>query len=83
MTYDDIAIEPGTNDLIVSGLRLHPQLDWDQKGQCTIGIDRAVIADSNSIDSMRTNIELSGLAVPPACFQPEVAAAWTALAMTG
>ncbi len=45
MTYDSIAVEGGTNDLIVTGLRLYPELDWDQDGRCEIAVDRAVIAE--------------------------------------
>ena len=74
LTYDSIAIEPGTNDLIVTGLRLRPELDWDQDRQCEIAVERAVIADTNSLDLLRTTVELGGLTLPPACLDPAFAA---------
>ncbi len=83
MTYDSIAVEPGTNDLIVTGLRLYPELDWDQERGCEIVVDRAVIADSNSFDTLRTTVELSGLSMPPACFQPDVAGAMAGFGYDG
>ena len=76
MTYDSIAIEPGTNDLIVTGLRLYPEFDWDHERRCAITVERAVIADSNSFETLRTTMELSGVALPPArtaaCADPKV-----------
>ena len=33
LTYDSLTIEPGTNQMIISGLTLYPELDWDQ-GHC-------------------------------------------------
>jgi hypothetical protein len=83
LTYESIAIEPGTNDLIVTGLRLYPELAWDQDGRCEIVVERAVIADTNSVETLRTAVELGGVALPPACFQPEVAATLAGLGYDG
>jgi hypothetical protein len=83
LTYDGIAVEPGTNDLILTGLRLYPELEWDQDRRCQIAVERAVFADSNSFDILHTTVELSGLHLPPACFQPELAAAMAGFGYEG
>ena len=83
LTYDSITIEPGSNDLIVTGLRIYPELDWDQDGRCEIGVERVVIADATSFDMLRSTMELGGLSLPPACFQPEMAATLAGLGYDG
>lgn len=73
LTYETIAVEPGTSDLVVTGLRLYPELDWDAGRRCAIAIDRIVIADANSFEVLRSTIGLSGVAIRPACLQPDTA----------
>lgn len=72
LTYEQLTIEPGTNHLIVSGLKIYPILDWDQEGKCEISIDRAVAGDVYSFETISTGWELSGVTVPNACLDPEV-----------
>ena len=69
-TYDTVTVEPGTNDLIITGLRLYPEFEWDEAGACEITIDRLVAADVTSFETLQTLIELSGLAVPLTCLDP-------------
>lgn len=72
LTYETLTIEPGTNDLILSGLTLFPVLDWDQEAACKVEIDRIVMADFNDLDHFQSTIEVSGLTLPNACFDPMV-----------
>lgn len=70
LTYDTLAVEPGTNDMVITGLKLYPVLDWDENGECEITIDRAVAADITSFETLQSLIEVSGLHVPIACLDP-------------
>ncbi len=72
LTYDTITIEPQTNDLVISGMTLHPILDWDEEGRCVITIERAIAADVTSFETLQTMIELSGINIPSACLDPGV-----------
>jgi hypothetical protein len=73
LTYENITIEPGTNDLILSGVKLYPELDWDQNAECEVQIERLVAAGSNSFENAQSMFEISGLSLPAACFDPDLA----------
>lgn len=72
LTYDSITVEPGTNALIVSGLKVYPGFDWDEEGQCRIAVDRVVFGSSYGFETVSTTIEVSGISAPPDCFTPDV-----------
>ena len=72
LTYEQLTIEPGTNSLVVSGLKVYPILDWDKDGKCEISVDRVVTTDLYSFETLATNIEVSGVTVPAACLEPSV-----------
>lgn len=73
VTYDSIAVEPGTGDVIVTGLRFYPELDWDVTGGCVMDVERLSMADANGQDTLGSSIGISGLVIPPACLEPSVA----------
>ncbi|MCY3876518.1 MAG: hypothetical protein OXF88_19790 [Rhodobacteraceae bacterium] len=71
LTYEQLTVEPGSNALIVSGLKLYPTLAWDQDGKCEISIDRAVTRSTYGFETISTGWELSGVSVSGACIEPE------------
>ncbi len=73
LTYDNIAVEPGTGDIILTGLRIYPDLAWDAEGACEITVDRLAIADANGFDTLGSAMSMDGVTVPPACLQPDAA----------
>lgn len=83
LTYDSITIEPGARDLVLSGLRIHPELDWDPERQCVIGIERLLVADPIGFEALEWAISLDGVHVPSTCLQPEIAESMTAFGYNG
>ena len=73
LTYDQLTIEPGTNNMVISGLKVYPVLDWDKDGKCEIAVERIVTGDVYSFETSSTSIEVSGVTVPGACFEQDVA----------
>lgn len=73
VTYDAIAVEPGTGDVVVSGLRFYPELEWDAQGGCVVEVRRLSVADANGPDALGSSIGIDGLAIPPACLEPAFA----------
>ena len=71
LTYDTIQVEPKTNNLIVSGLRLYPELDWDQNAECVVEIDRALMGGIQGFDLVQSVIEFSGVTLSPSCLPPD------------
>lgn len=81
LTYDSITIEPG--DLVLSGLRIHPELDWDPDRNCVIGVERLLVADPIGVEALEWAISLDGVHVPATCLQPEIAESMTAFGYDG
>ncbi len=75
LTYENMTIVPGSNDLIMSGVKLYPELDWDDNADCEIVIDRLASAGANNLEAASALIEISGLTLPRACFDPDLAGA--------
>ncbi|MEM9138634.1 MAG: hypothetical protein AAGB15_02295 [Pseudomonadota bacterium] len=73
VTYENLTIEPGTNRLVVTGLKLWPELPWDQDALCEVSVDRLTSGDVWSFETLSTAMEMSGVSVPSACFDPDVA----------
>lgn len=74
LTYDGITVESGTGDLILSGLKFYPDLDWDEAGNCVISADGLRMANATSIETLGSAIAIRGVTVPAACLQPPAAA---------
>lgn len=83
LTYETISIEQGTGDVVVTGLRLFPELEWDPEGRCIVTVDRLIMADANSLEVMGSAIALGDVTLPPACLQPEAAEALAAFGYDG
>ena len=75
LTYDQLTIEPGTMDLVVTGLKVYPILEYDTDGKCVISADRIVGADSYSFARINSGMHATGVTIPAACFEPEIAGA--------
>lgn len=71
LTYDTIQVEPKTNNLIVSGLRLYPELDWDKEATCIVEVDRALMGGIQGFDLVQSVIEFSGVTLAPSCLPPD------------
>lgn len=71
ITYDSLAVDPRSNDVLLSGVRVRPALDWDQDGACVVGIERVRSGDLNSFSRLRSVMQVTGVTVPRACFQPQ------------
>ena len=73
LTYDSITVEPGSGSLVITGLTVYPEFEWDENFECEITMDRAVLGSIYGFETVSTNIELSGVTVPPACVDPGAA----------
>ena len=69
-TYDQATVESGSNALVFHGFEFHPDLAWDG-GDCHIALDRAVFDGSYSLETVSVSLEVAGVNVPGACFEPE------------
>lgn len=66
-----LAIEPGTNALVLSGLRLFPTVGQEGIRKCEISIDRLVIDGTFGLNVISIGSEATDARVPSACFGPE------------
>jgi len=73
VTYDRVAVQPNGTDLTISGVTLYPELPWDPEANCEVTIDRITTDDEISFQTVATALELTGVSVPAACFEREVA----------
>ncbi|MEM7056896.1 MAG: hypothetical protein AAF557_04860 [Pseudomonadota bacterium] len=73
VTYDQLTVEPGTNQLVITGMTLYPELPYDPDALCEVTIDRASSGDVLSFETVQTTYEFSGVSATPACFDPDVA----------
>ncbi|MFK7941574.1 MAG: hypothetical protein AB8B85_01470 [Paracoccaceae bacterium] len=67
LTYDSLTMEPNTGAMVISGLTLYPEMDWDDDGACAIDVDRAIFGSITSFETLASTIEVSGVALNPAC----------------
>lgn len=74
ITYDSLAVDIRSNDVVLTGVQIRPPLDWDRQGDCVIGIERVRSGDLNTFSRFRSVMQVSGVTVPSACFQPQQAA---------
>ena len=73
-TYDQATVESGSNALVFHGFEFHPDLAWDWDNNCHIALDRAVVDGSFSLETVSVRLEVAGLNLPGACFEPETRA---------
>ena len=71
LTYDSLTVEPNTGAVVISGVTLYPELEWDLDGNCVIDIDRVIGGSITSFETLASTLEVSGVNVPPACMPQE------------
>ena len=71
LTYENLTVDPHTGDVVISGLKLYPALDWDQDGACEVTIDRIAGSQDIGFDAILSRREITGVNVAPSCFPPE------------
>ena len=71
LRYEHLAFEPGTNAIVLSGLRLFPPVDLAQDQECEIKIDQMVFDGTFGLNEISVGWEASGVQVPNSCFGPE------------
>lgn len=74
LTYEDVRIESGTGDLVVSGLRIYAGLGRGPRQRCVVTVDGLRLAGANGLDRLGFAITLHGVTVPHGCLPPPVAA---------
>ena len=77
LTYDHFAIEPGTNAMVLSGLKLFPPVDLEPDQECEISIDQIVLDATFDLNLISIGWEAAGARVPNTCFGPEARDALT------
>ena len=70
-TYEHLTIEPGTNTVVLSGLRFFPPIDLEQDLECEISIDQIVVDGTYGLDGISVGWEMMDARVPGTCFGPE------------
>ncbi|MEM6678376.1 MAG: hypothetical protein AAF675_10955 [Pseudomonadota bacterium] len=70
LTYDGIAVDARSGEVTITGLTLHPELDWDSERACSVRIERVTLADGGRFDRIDGLLGLSGVTVPSACLDP-------------
>ncbi|MEM0944589.1 MAG: hypothetical protein AAGI70_11655, partial [Pseudomonadota bacterium] len=83
LTYDSLSVSPKTLEVVVTGLRISPDFDWDRAGDCVIEIDRIASGSLYSFDRSESLVEVNGLNVPRACFTAEVGGAMVGFGYDG
>ncbi|MHA1109257.1 MAG: hypothetical protein ACTSQV_09085, partial [Alphaproteobacteria bacterium] len=83
LTYDHLAVDPHSGDVVITGLTLYPALDWDQDGTCMVAIDRIAGSADIGFEAIGLRREITGVSVAPSCFMPEQAAMMTAFGYDG
>lgn len=73
ITYDRVAVDPNGTDMVISGVKLYPELPWDPEAKCEVTIDRISTDDEISFQTLASGLELSGVKAPLACFERQVA----------
>ena len=71
LKYEHLAIEPGTNALVLSGLKLYPPVDLEEGLECEIPIDQVVVEGDFGLDAISIGWETTGARIPNSCFGPE------------
>ncbi|MCY3876925.1 MAG: hypothetical protein OXF88_21880 [Rhodobacteraceae bacterium] len=76
-TYEHLTIEPGTNTVVLSGLKFYPPIDLEQDLECEISIDQIVVDGTYGINEISIGWEMIGTRIPNTCFGQEAREALT------
>ncbi len=83
LTYDHLAVDPHSGDVVITGLKLYPVLDWDQDGTCVVEIGRIAGSANIGFEAISARREITGVTVAPSCFMPEQAGMMAAFGYDG
>ncbi|MFQ5565614.1 MAG: hypothetical protein ACE5EU_04550, partial [Paracoccaceae bacterium] len=83
LTYEHLAVDPHSGDVVITGLKLYPILDWDQDGACVVSIDRIAGSADIGFETIGGRREITGVHVAPSCFEPEQNAMMAAFGYEG
>lgn len=72
LTYDSITVSPDGMNLVISGAKVYPELDWDEAGNCVVEIERLSTDGVLSFETLVSRMDISGVTVPAACFDPDM-----------
>ena len=71
LRYEHLAIEPGTNALVLSGLKLNRQVYLEDDLECEIAIDQVVVEGDFGLDAISIGWVATGARLQNSCFGPE------------
>lgn len=83
LTYDSINVSPDGMSMVVTGAKIYPELDWDETGDCVIEIDRLASDGVLSFETLVSRIDVNGVNVPAACFEPDMSGMMTSFGYDG
>jgi hypothetical protein len=83
LTYEHLTVDSNTGDIVITGLKLYPILDWDQEGTCEVSIDRVIGSQDISFEAIESRREMTGVNVAASCFEPEQAGMMAAFGYEG
>lgn len=83
LTYDNISVSPGGDEMVLNGVKLYPELEWDKEAKCEVAIDRMVTGSVYSFETLGSNIEANGVTVSPDCIMPDVAGMMSSFGYNG
>jgi len=83
LTYEHLAVDPRTGDVVITGLKLNPLLDWDKEGTCEIDFGRITRSDEFGFETIDSRFEISGVRVAPSCIEPGPGAMLSSLGYDG
>ena len=72
LTYDSVAVSPDGMSVTINGAKIYPELPWDQDGNCMVEIDRLASHGVLSFDTLVSRMDISGVNMPAACFDPDM-----------
>ena len=71
LRYEHLAIEPGTNALVLSGLKLNRQVYMEDDLECEIAIDHVVVEGDFGLDAISIGWVARGARLQNSCFGAE------------
>ena len=83
LTYQHLAVDPHSGDVVITGLKLYPALDWDRDGTCVVEIDRIAGSADIGFEVIELRREITGVSAAPSCFEPEQSAMMAAVGYDG
>ena len=73
LSYGHLKIEPGTNALVLSDLKLYPLFGLESDLGCQVSIDQMVVEGPIGLNTISFGWEVTGARFPSICLGPEAA----------